>query len=450
MKRHIAWFAVVFVVGGVGAVKADYSITDIVDAAKRGDGHAVHRLLELDPELTGETDSAGYTALHWAGVRGHWRIFVELVENGAPVNAVGADGGTPLHWACHHDRADMVMLLLDGGAEVDVHNRWGRTPLHVAARRGCDEVAALLMERGADPNAVTREGWTPLHVAYRSGHSELVELLLAGGADPEREDEEGLTPADGVRQRPPATTVDAMVLDDYVGLYGMGPDTTAKVWREDDTLYFREFAPDELYPIGEDEFFCRQEPWRVTFQRGSDGEVVAVDLEFLRRTVRGERLSRPEYVGSRVCSGCHSAVESGNQHVQWLRSRHAHAYWRLASDWALYLARLRPHYGDLEAPISDGRCLLCHVTGTQDPDNLFATGYRQEEGVSCEACHGPGSEYIDPEVMADREAFLANGGIIPDARTCRGCHRAGERFDFATWWPKIAHPQPEVEPVGDH
>ena len=29
--------------------------------------------------------------------------------------------------------------------------------------------------------------------------------------------------------------------------------------------------------------------------------------------------------------------------------------------------------------------------------------------------------------------------VIPDAATCAGCHRNPDHFDFATWWPKIAH-----------
>jgi hypothetical protein len=442
MKRIGVLALVVCAVWGGGADGLDYSVTDLVGAARRGDGHAVRRLLELDPELVASTDAADYTALHWAGIRGHWRIFERLIEAGAPVNAVGADGGTPMHWACHHDRADMVRLLLDTGADIGVHNRWGRTPLHVAARRGNAGVATLLLDNGADPNAVTAEGWTPLHVAYRSGHAALVEILLAGGADPQRIDEEGLKPSDGARTRPPATAMESEALDDYVGLYGLGPDATVKVWREDKELYLREFAPDRMYPIGNDRFFCRQEPWRVTFLRDGGGRVTAIQLEFLRRTVRGDRLTRPRYVGSKACRQCHSGGERGGPYVQWLQSRHAHAYWRLGSDWALYLARLRPHYRDLETPISDDRCLLCHTSGAQDPDSLFADGYRVEEGVSCEACHGPGSEYIDPKVMADRGAFLANGGVIPDESTCRSCHRAGDRFDFATWWPKIAHPTP--------
>jgi hypothetical protein len=47
--------------------------------------------------------------------------------------------------------------------------------------------------------------------------------------------------------------------------------------------------------------------------------------------------------------------------------------------------------------------------------------------------------------MADREAFLAHGGVIPDEATCRSCHRNSERFDWQELWPKVAHGLPEEE-----
>jgi hypothetical protein len=422
---------------------AEYFVTDVVDAAKRGDTHAVHRLIEISPEIVTARDDADYTALHWAGIRAHWRIFEELVAAGAPVNAVGGDGGTPLHWACHHDRADMVALLLDAGADPAVQNRWGRTPLHVTARRGCPEVAELLIDRGADLDAVTREGWTPLHVASMSDHADLVQLLLAVGADPTLEDAEGHTPAEVARKRPAAIDVEAAALDDFVGIYDLGGGYTAKVWQEGGGLRFREFAPDGLYAIGEDAFFCEQEPWRVSFKRGEDGRVDGVEIQFLRRAITGSKLPSPRYVGSRACGTCHGEEGEGNPFIGWMRSRHGHAYWRLGADWALFLARLRPHYDDLGDPIEDSRCLLCHVTGLQRDESLFASSFREEEGIGCEACHGPGSLYMDPEVMADREAFLAAGGVVPDEAMCRGCHRNSERFDFEEMWPKIAHGGPQ-------
>ncbi len=447
-RRSLVVGVVLLFLAATRPIAAEYFVTDLVDAARRGDYHAVHRLIEEAPEKVGDTDADGYTALHWGGIGGHWRIVAELVAAGAPVNAVGGDGGTPLHWACHHDNPEIVGLLLDNGADLGVHNRWGRTPLHVAARRGCGQVAALLLVRGADANAVTREGWTPLHVAYRAGQPELVEILLAGGADSEVADNEGSLPVAGVFVRPPAITVDPTVLDGYVGIYDLG-GASAKVWLEEGRLRVREFAPDELYPVGVDEFFCIQEPWRVRFLRDDTGRVQSVELHFLRRTVVGDRMLSPHYVGSQVCVGCHNGAEHGGQDVVWMRSRHGHAYWRLGADWARFLAALRPNYQDMTDPITDDRCLLCHTVGRQDPDSLYAASFRQSEGVGCEACHGPGSEYVEPEVMADHDAFVAAGGRIPDESTCRACHRNSERFDFAELWPKIEHARPAADPRED-
>ena len=432
----------VLVASGLTVARAEYSVTDVVDAAKRGDFHAVHKLIENGVSLD-QRGPMGYTALHWAGIRGHWRIFGELVAAGAPVDAVGSDGGTPLHWACHHDRPDSIRLLLDAGADVTAQNQWGRTPLHVAARRDCIQVAELLLDAGADPNATTHEGWTPMHVAARSGHAEMLDLLENRGADPTRVDSEGLTPCRSWVRRPAPVEIGASVLADFVGIYDLGRGYSIKVWLEDGGLHLREFAPDDLIPIGNDAFMCRQEPWRVSFDRDEDGTVAAIEVDFLRRSVRGQKTNAPRYVGSAVCMECHAGADHGQQDVLWLRSRHALAFWRLGSDWALYLARLRPHYQDLEDPMNDERCVLCHVTGSQDDGALFEPTYRPQEGVSCEACHGPGSNYATVEAMSDREAFEAAGGRIPDQSTCGTCHRNSNNFIWDEMWPKIAHPKPE-------
>jgi hypothetical protein len=454
MKKQLPWegrqmtrnrcalmLVVVFLAGSPAIVGADYSVTDLVDAAKRGDGHAVHKLIENGTDLDAR-GPMGYTALHWAGIRGNWRIFAELVAAGAPVDAKGSDGGTPLHWTCHHDRPDAVRLLLDAGAEVEVQNQWGRTPLHVAARRGCLDVAELLLDAGADPNATTKEGWTPMHVAARSGQESMLNLLETRGADPTRTDSDNLTACRSWKRRPRPVPADTSSLAEYEGIYDLGGGFSMKVWREGDGLRLREFAPDGLIPVGVDEFSCLQEPWIVRFLRGDNGDITTIEVDFLRRTIRGQKTDAPRYVGSKVCMNCHTGTDQGQQDVHWMRSRHAHAFWRLGSDWSLFLAGLRPHYQDLENPIADDRCLLCHVTGFQDPDALYESAYRAQEGVSCEACHGPGSKYSTVDVMADRVAFLANGGQIPDAETCQSCHRNSDNFDWAEFWPKIAHPKP--------
>lgn len=68
-----------------------------------------------------------------------------------------------------------------------------------------------------------------------------------------------------------------------------------------------------------------------------------------------------------------------------------------------------------------GACLVCHVTG-YDP----ASGTWKEDGVSCEACHGPvpASHSADPvanPVPVDRTSDL-----------CGRCH-SGDRFNVQDW-----------------
>jgi hypothetical protein len=266
----------------------------------------------------------------------------------------------------------------------------------------------------------------------------MVDLLVKRGADPGLEDNEGLTPAEHASQRPPAVELDEVALDEYAGHYTLGPDVVVRVWKEESRLRIREFAPDELYPIGRDTFFCRHEPWKVEFLRDDSGDVSRIRLHFLRRTVEGVRKERFAYVGSNACADCHFGGEDGGAYLQWMRGAHAMAYWRLGTDWAKFLAQRRPEYRDIEQPLQEARCLKCHTATGWDEDPLVTTSYRDEEGVGCEACHGPGSGYIDVEVMTDREKFLARGGRVPDEAVCVRCHRSGE-FHFDESLPKIRH-----------
>jgi len=258
-------------------------------------------------------------------------------------------------------------------------------------------------------------------------------------------DTAGVLPVEYAFQRPAAVTVEPARLYEYQGLYDVSGDFHFKVWVEGGRLVLQDFGSDEMYPTGSDSFFCRSEPWSVNFRRGADGALDEIEVQFLRRVVRGARRDHPQYVGSHECQSCHLGEEHGNQYVRWLSSRHAAAYWRLATDWALFVAKQRPYYQDMEDPREDDRCLLCHSTGRQDPDALFASGFDVSQGVGCEACHGPGSEYVDVGNMSDRAAFTAAGGVVPNEDTCRNCHRAGD-FDFHELWPEVAHPRPSGVP----
>ena len=150
--------------------------------------------------------------------------------------------------------------------------------------------------------------------------------------------------------------------------------------------------------------------------------------------MHGERA----FVGSRRCASCHSGGPGGAPYVTWMASRHALAYWRLATDWAHFLAARREEYRDIEKPIEDERCLACHTADGHSSSLAKEETYRDDEGVGCEACHGPGSLYLDAEVMADRIRFLARGGRLPDEGVCTTCHRKG--FHFETHSERLGHP----------
>lgn len=166
-----------------------------------------------------------------------------LVQKGADVNAVGADGKDALGLALFNGSYDIASLLIDSHANVNHADVQRFTPLFWAVDRRNMETAPnfpwmvttdplpviqKLLAAGANPNAVVnstprarmREGSprivfaTALMRAAFAGDLELVKLLLAHGADPHiqsKDRESTLMAACGLafingyhRQHPPA------------------------------------------------------------------------------------------------------------------------------------------------------------------------------------------------------------------------------------------------------
>lgn len=81
-------------------------------------------------------------------------------------------------------------------------------------------------------------------------------------------------------------------------------------------------------------------------------------------------------------------------------------------------------------------CASCHTTG-------FVEGRArwEEEGVQCEACHGPGSVHADEADDAggsinesEMEAIRAAINVNPDAEVCGQCHSREENGNGDEWW----------------
>jgi len=135
----------------------------------------------------------------------------------------------------------------------------------------------------------------------------------------------------------------------------------------------------------------------------------------------GEGLDKhPVYVGARVCATCHQTERMGHQFSKWLVSKHAGAYAVLANPQSRKIAELS---GIPQEPQESTMCLGCHATGAhaeawEKDDSFFV-----EDGVQCEKCHGPGSEYMDAAIMTDRDAAVKAGLMMPTMLDCMGCHQ---------------------------
>lgn len=145
------------------------------------------------------------------------------------------------------------------------------------------------------------------------------------------------------------------------------------------------------------------------------------------------------YVGASKCAICHRTEKQGEQYPLWEKSKHATSFQALSSPQAVTYAQS----AGVSNPTENELCLKCHAPLFNKAPELKA------EGITCEVCHGPGSEYRKLNIMKDRELAQKNGLIIYPTeaaikKQCLGCHENahGQAFDFASSWEKIKHPVP--------
>lgn len=109
----------------------------------------------------------------------------------------------------------------------------------------------------------------------------------------------------------------------------------------------------------------------------------------------------PTFVGVEKCKPCHRP-----EFETWSQSAHAEATKNAKA-----------------APGFEARCLACHAT---TPDGAL-------EGVQCEACHGPGSQYWPIPVMMHRDKSVAAGLVLPALGMCNRCHDGQDHHKAVDW-----------------
>jgi len=149
-----------------------------------------------------------------------------------------------------------------------------------------------------------------------------------------------------------------------------------------------------------------------------------------------------KYIGAAKCKMCHNKAATGEQYKIWSAAPHAGAYATLNNEESWEYAK---NHG-IADPTKEASCLKCHSTYHAVDPKLRAT-IQPDEGVSCEACHGPGSAYKAASVMRDREYAMEKGMILATEEVCKTCHNEEsphyKGFNFAEAVKAIAHPNPQ-------
>ncbi|RMF56350.1 MAG: cytochrome C554 [Calditrichaeota bacterium] len=175
--------------------------------------------------------------------------------------------------------------------------------------------------------------------------------------------------------------------------------------------------------------------------------MVVLTLVFAVGTAQAQSKAAFKYGGVATCKACHLTKKSGAQYKVWKASPHAKAFATLKSEKALVIAKKR----GIDDPSKSEKCVKCHVTAFGVDAKLKGPKLTEEEGVSCEACHGPGSAYRKRKVMKDIFAGKVQGEkyglVIPDEKVCVKCHNEEsptfKTFNFKEMSAKIAHPVPK-------
>ncbi len=115
-----------------------------------------------------------------------------------------------------------------------------------------------------------------------------------------------------------------------------------------------------------------------------------------------------EYVGTKKCAACHFP-----QFRTWKADQHSKAFETLPAKYR-----------------EDAECLKCHTTGFGTPTGYKDASTADLAGISCEVCHGPGSEhaelalkFVEEEITPEAEKRVRDSTHrIHPGNICITCH----------------------------
>lgn len=151
--------------------------------------------------------------------------------------------------------------------------------------------------------------------------------------------------------------------------------------------------------------------------------------------------SQNKYVGLKTCISCHKGEKGKMVYENWLKTKHSQAYKTLETQKSKDIAKKMNLKTD---PTESPECLKCHATGYFPGEQVMPTN-KKEDGVTCEACHGPGSSYKtkhgkDKTVEGEKLGLIIGAN---DEKICKKCHNSESPtfagFNYKKDWEKVKH-----------
>jgi ankyrin repeat protein len=175
-------------------------------AAERGETQHALELLQQGAAIDAQ-DEHGRTPIMRATYAQQTETVAALLRAGADVDIRDDNLDNPLNYASAAGLLDIVRLALDAHADTRLTNRFGGVSLIPAAERGHVEIVRELLTRSdVAVNHVNHLGWTALLEAVILGqgglaHQQIVQLLVDHGADVHLADKDGVTPLEHAQRR---------------------------------------------------------------------------------------------------------------------------------------------------------------------------------------------------------------------------------------------------------
>ena len=109
--------------------------------------------------------------------QGYWPKVMQLIYDGANINAQDKYGLTALMYAAFNENENKVKPLIAVGANINIQANDGSTALILATIRDDVDTVELLIAAGANIDIQDNYGKTALMYAIEKGHKDIVKLL---------------------------------------------------------------------------------------------------------------------------------------------------------------------------------------------------------------------------------------------------------------------------------